>query len=299
MNGVEGLRVADRAELLGSALDALADGAVVTSVVGDVVFCNRAAEVITGYRGVDLIGQTARDLLDRFVVGGSSQWVRMTEMQSLNAHRNMISVRHALGFELQLFARVITLRDAEGIRIGSAVLFHPADNIDSLPHDESDEPKISESQAQLEDRLARLHDDFDRGDLPLGVLWIAVDQAAELRRTHGSRACEAMLESIERTLASGLKPTEEIGRWGANDFLVVSHERTAASLAGHAQTLAGLARTADFRWWGDRISLTVSIGAAQAEEGESLPALLERAQSAMLASIHAGGNHVSGSQGKS
>lgn len=290
--------MADRAELLGSALDVLIEGAVVADIDGNLVFCNRAAEVITGYRGEDFIGRSARDLLDLVVVGGSGQWVRMTETQGSYGRRNMISVRHALGYELQLFAGVITLRNAMGIRIGSAVLFHPADNIDSLPRGQSDEPRISQSQAQLEDRLARLHDDFDRGDLPLGVLWIAVDQAAELRRSHGSRACEAMLESVERTLASGLKPTEEIGRWGAHDFLVVSHERTAAALASHAQTLAGLARTTEFRWWGDRISLTVSIGAAQAEEIESLSALLERAQSAMLASIHAGGNHVSGAQGK-
>jgi GGDEF domain-containing protein len=63
-------------------------------------------------------------------------------------------------------------------------------------------------------------------------------------------------------------------------------------LAAHAQTLAGLARTADFRWWGDRISLTVSIGAAQAEPSETLPQLLERAQIAMFKSVHAGGNHI-------
>ena len=77
-----------------------------------------------------------------------------------------------------------------------------------------------------------------------------------------------MLEKVERTLASGLKPAEEIGRWGDDEFLVLSHERNAAMLAAHAQTLAGLARTTDFRWWGDRVSLTVSIGAAQAERGE-------------------------------
>jgi len=56
--------------------------------------------------------------------------------------------------------------------------------------------------------------------------------------------------------------------------------------------LAGLARTSDFRWWGDRFSLTVSIGAAQAMKTEPLPQLLERAQAAMLASVHAGGNHI-------
>jgi GGDEF domain-containing protein len=101
-----------------------------------------------------------------------------------------------------------------------------------------------------------------------------------------------MFEKVERTLANGLKPAEEMGQWGDDEFLVLSHERTAESLAAHAQTLAGLARTTDFRWWGDRVSLTVSIGAAQAEQGESLAQLLERAQAAMLSSVHLGGNHI-------
>jgi diguanylate cyclase (GGDEF)-like protein len=141
-----------------------------------------------------------------------------------------------------------------------------------------------------------LHQDFLDGDSPLGVLWVTVDQARGLRRTHGGQACEAMLEKLQRTLAGGLKPAEEIGRWGDDEFLVVSHERSGPMLAAHAQHLAGLARTTDFRWWGDRISLTVSIGAAQAERGEPLGGLLERAQAAMLESVRSGGNHIAAAQ---
>jgi GGDEF domain-containing protein len=63
-------------------------------------------------------------------------------------------------------------------------------------------------------------------------------------------------------------------------------------LAVHAQVLAGLARTADFRWWGDRVSLTVSIGAAQAESAATLADLLERAKAAMFTSFRAGGNQI-------
>jgi hypothetical protein len=63
-------------------------------------------------------------------------------------------------------------------------------------------------------------------------------------------------------------------------------------LADHAQKLAGLARTADFRWWGDRISITVSVGAAQADRTATLPDLLGKAQSAMTTSFLAGGNQI-------
>jgi len=290
--------MADRADLVESAFDALGEAAALSDLDGKVVFWNRAAEGITGYHGGDVVGRRVRDLLELMVVGGSSQWVRTTGSEASGDRGSMARLRHLQGYEVQVFARVTTLRDGMGSRIGSAVLFHPADNIDSLPHGETNDARISESQMQLEDRLARLHEDFDRGDLPLGVLWISVDQAPELRGSHGCRACEAMLESMERTLASGLKPTEEIGRWGANDFLVLSHERSVAALVNHARTLAGLARTAEFRWWGDRISLTVSVGAVLAEQNESLSALLESAQAAMLASIHTGGNHVSCAQGR-
>jgi chemotaxis family two-component system sensor kinase Cph1 len=151
---------------------------------------------------------------------------------------------------------------------------------------------VEESQADLEDRLETGFEDFAQGNLTFGVLWIIVDQAHKLRKTHGARACEAMLEKVERALANGLRPGEDVGRWGDDEFLVISHERTPGMLAAHAQTLAGLARTADFRWWGDRISLTVSIGAAQVNQAEALTQLLLRAQEAMLSSIHAGGNHI-------
>jgi len=291
--------VSDRAELLESALDALAEGVALADVDGQLVFWNHAAEMITGYGGSEVIGRPVRNLLDSLIVGGAGQWVRLTDAHGSSGGGVVLRVRHALGYELPIVAHVLTLRDCLGTRIGSEALIHPADKIDALPRGESnDSARISESQTQLEDRLARLHEDFERGELPLGVLWVMVDQAAELRRSHGSRACEAMLEAIERTLASGLKPTEEIGRWGSDEFLVLSHEHNAAALASHAQILAGLARTADFRWWGDRISLTVSIGAAQAEQGETLSGLLESAQSAMLASIRAGGNHISAARGK-
>jgi diguanylate cyclase (GGDEF)-like protein len=209
----------------------------------------------------------------------------------------LVQIRHKVGHEVPVMARVLVLRDELGMRIGTGVVFHPAEALDALPHGELGEgSKAGESQTEVEDRLVAMHEDFLRSDDPLGLLWVTVDQARGLRRTHGVRACEAMLERVERTLAAGLKPAEEIGRWGDDEFLVLSHERNAAMLAAHAQKLAGLARTADFRWWGDRISLTVSVGAAQAERGEPLAALLERAQAAMLASVRAGGNHITAAQ---
>ena len=205
----------------------------------------------------------------------------------------LVHVQHKLGHEVSAMARLLVLRDGLGTRIGTAVQFHPAECLDALPHGETGEDEgVGASQADLTDRLESLYQDFSAGGVPFGVLWITVDQAHELRKTHGAGACEAMIAKVEHTLAHGLRPGEHLGRWGEDEFLLISHERTSAMLADHAQVLAGLARTSDFRWWGDRVSLTVSIGAAQAECGSSLANLLERASAAMHASLHGGGNQI-------
>jgi diguanylate cyclase (GGDEF)-like protein/PAS domain S-box-containing protein len=283
----------NRLELIEAALDILPDGIALTGEEGQVALWNRAAEALTGRASSELLGRSVKEALETLVVGGARQWTIQTDAQGKSGRGSLVHMRHRLGHELPVIARILVLRDGLGGRIGSAVVFHPAARLDALPHPESSQSEgVEASQADLEDRLDAEFQDFVQGNLTFGVLWVNVDQAHELRKTHGERACQAMLEKVERSLSTGLRPGEEVGRWGDDEFLVISHERTPEMLAEHAQALAGLARTADFRWWGDRVSITVSIGAAQAEESEPLADLLKRAQEAMVTSMHTGGNHI-------
>lgn len=206
----------------------------------------------------------------------------------------LVTMKHHLGHTLPAMLRNLPLRDDLGKRIGSVLLFRPVEELDAIPHgDNAEGLGLSRSQAELEDRLEAAFHEWKADHVPFGLLWITIDQAAQMRRTHGRDACEAMLRIVEHRLAQGLRPNEVIGRWGSDEFLVLSHERTAQMLTAHGEHLAGLTRTADFRWWGDRVSLTASIGSAQAMGDDTLSRLMLEAQQAMHASIYAGGNHVS------
>jgi diguanylate cyclase (GGDEF)-like protein/PAS domain S-box-containing protein len=292
--------MSNRIELLESALDSLPDGIALFGLEGEVVFWNQAAEAITGYACVDLVARPVPHALEPLAPERAMQRALQLGAQTQAGHGALVKARHKLGHELQAITRVLILRDALGERIGIAAVFHPAESLDALPHGVSgDNQDVGASQADLEEQLRAEFEDFAGAGLPFGVLWISVDQAQGLRKTHGSSACEQMLEKVRHALARGLRPTEVVGRWGDDEFLIISHERTPEMLAAHAQVLAGLARTADFRWWGDRVSLTVSIGAAQACPGrdDELARLLEHAQKAMEQSIHAGGNSITSAAG--
>jgi len=282
--------MANRAELLETALDCLANGMALLDTEDRLVFWNRAAEATTGHTSADVLARPVPKGLEPLLCAALD---RDPDAELEPGHGVLVTARHKLGHPVQVIARILVLRDGLGERQGRAIVFHPAESLDALPRGECGEGSgVEKSQVNLEERIEEVFEDFARAGVPFGVLWITVDQAHELRATHGAGACEAMLDKMERALEGGLRPTEELGRWGDDEFLVLSHERTPEMLAAHAQRLAGLARTAEFRWWGDRISLTVSIGAAQADTAETLPELLARAQAAMVSSIHEGGNHI-------
>jgi len=285
----------DRTELLEAAFDCLPEGMGLFGGEDEVVFWNQAAQGITGYPTVELLGRQLPECLEPLLAAGSGKEESRSPAARAEGRRSLVQARHRLGHAVPVIARSLALRNGLGERIGAALLFHPAESLDALPQGESNTDQgVAESRADLEERLQTEFDDFARGGSPLGVLWISVDQAEELRKTHGAAACNAMLEKVRHALSQSLRPAEEMGRWGDDEFLIVAHERSAGMLAAHAQMLAGRARTADFRWWGDRISITASIGAAQAgsDAAETLVQLLKRAREAMEASSREGGNRV-------
>ena len=304
MNEPAEARAERTAEILGAALHALEEGIAVLDSESRVVLWSPAAEAISGHLAADLLSRPLPvsfykiedphlAMQEETAVGRET--VRPKPMAP--ERPALVSLRHRQGHSLPAMMRRVPLRDAMGKRFGTLMRFHPVDEIDTLPHghgedDDAQDKRVEQGQAEMEDRLDEAWNDFTSGAVPFGILWVNIDQGAGLRKTHGHDASEAMLGIMERTLVHSLRPAETLGRWGAHEFLVLCHERSAEMLRAHAEHLSHLARAADFRWWGDRVSLTLSVGAAHAAEGDSLHSLLTRAQQGMLESSYAGGDRA-------
>jgi diguanylate cyclase (GGDEF)-like protein len=285
-----------RVDLLEATLNHMEEAVVILDEQANIVFWNKSAVAFTGYSSQEVLAHPFPDLyridpdhLDRPAVAAPS-----VQLQS----PTLVTMSHKLGYSMPGMLRRIALHDALEAPSGEALFFYSVEELDALPHgDSAHHIDVVRSQADMHDRLEAAHHQWLSSGLPLGLLWITVDQAEALRVSHGCDACEAMLRTVEQTLQRQMKPTEIIGRWGNNEFLIVAHERTPENLAEHAQRLAGVARTADFRWWGDRVGLTVSIGISVAAEGLTLQALLNNARHAMQAALYAGGNQATEARG--
>jgi diguanylate cyclase (GGDEF)-like protein/PAS domain S-box-containing protein len=304
--------MSDRMEMLEATLNLLDEGVAILDEHSSILFWNKAAVALTGYPAEEMIWQPCPaplyrvDEQHRSIVDASAESRAREARSEFNESGDeqipwptLVSMSHKLGHSVPGMLRRVALRDSSGASKGAALVFYAVEEADALPHgDCAEDAVIERSHADMEDRLDAAHHQWMTGRMPFGLMWITVDQAQSLRKTHGREACEAMLHTVEQTLLRQMKPAEIIGRWGCNEFLVLTHERTADLLAERARRLLGLARTADFRWWGDRVGLTVSIGATQAAEADTLQSLLQNARQAMQASAYAGGNHVTETRAK-
>ena len=288
--------MADRTELMDSALEASPEGIALVSDSGQVVLWNHAAEEISGFPGIEVIGRRTPFELEPLLFPGP---LSAMEAGTRQEHGSVCHLQHKLGREIQVIARIRVLRNDLGERIGYAVIFRIGDRRGQLAASEPDPgSEVEPSREEFVQRIEEAFAESKEANGPFGLVWISVDQAAEMCRSHGTRACSAMLDSLERTLSNHLHTGEEIGRWDDAEFLILTPEATADRLSARMQVFAGLGRTAVFRWWGDRISVTVSAGAALAEPEEDLERVMERAHEAMTTSIHGGGNRATMAPGR-
>ncbi len=117
--------MADRVELLESALDSLTEGVALADHDGCVALWNRAAETITGFASGEMVGHGVRATLDALVVGGAQRWIRQTDAEKAAGRGSLVQMRHKVGHEVPVMARVLVLRDGLGARIGTGRAVSP------------------------------------------------------------------------------------------------------------------------------------------------------------------------------
>jgi PAS domain S-box-containing protein len=156
----------DRAELLEATLGRFPDGIGLVDEGGHVVFWNDAAQAITGYAGVELLGRPVPPALTALLGARPHDAACDPPLDGEVHRRARVSASHKLGHEVSTMARHLALRNGLGERIGTAVLFHPAESLDALPHGEAGENEgVAASQEDLKELLEALFADFEQGGL--------------------------------------------------------------------------------------------------------------------------------------
>ena len=118
------------------------------------------------------------------------------------------------------------------------------------------------------------------------MVCIEVPEFAQFRTRNGQVACRSILQVLARTLRNTVWPTDFVGSWSENRFLVILSGCREDALQAVSARILKMMATATIQWWGEELSVIVSTGCAGARTDDTVESILDRAQPAL------GGNQV-------
>lgn len=135
------------------------------------------------------------------------------------------------------------------------------------------------------------------GDLRDGALLLAdIDRFKHINDTHGHLFGDKVIRSIAQVLCANIKGRDIAARLGGEEFAAFLPQTSLAGATALAEQIrAGVAAGRIRRKDGDEQvgQVTLSVGVAVADAGDSLEQLIERADQALYAAKAAGRNRVS------
>jgi diguanylate cyclase (GGDEF)-like protein len=139
-------------------------------------------------------------------------------------------------------------------------------------------------QVKLESELERAR----RYSRPFAVLLADLDHFKRVNDTYGHSVGDQVLREAAQRLSQHLRETDSLARWGGEEFLVLAPE-TGIHQAHHlAQRLLESIRETPI----SGVSVTVSLGVACYRQGDTIAAILSRADEAMYRAKATGRNQV-------
>lgn len=133
-----------------------------------------------------------------------------------------------------------------------------------------------------------------RSHQPLGLMMIDLDHFKQVNDTFGHLAGDAVLRSLMALVRQRIRSQDTVGRYGGEEFLVVLPDTTLAGVQQLAQDLCEAVAAHSVVYRGQRIGITVSIGAfgGHLEFGDSWDLLIHAADNALYRAKDAGRNCV-------
>jgi diguanylate cyclase (GGDEF)-like protein/PAS domain S-box-containing protein len=296
----------DNAETLRAALESLQAGVCIVDRDRKIVFWNEGAEKITGYLSHEVLGRFCGEvLLIKFHENREALCEHscplVAAMKDGQTRESRVYIHHKSGYAVPVSLRAVPIRKAHGGVVGAVESFieRPCGSSRRRRPDSdlvvgqgldviTQLPDYPFTQSYLADRLKSAAKHAE----PFGVLCIQLDQLDVLAVTHGLDAAEALLHVVAHTLRNCLDPVDFVGRWSADQFLAVVMSYTFTDLVKTAERLKRLAQFSEITWWGDPLSVTVSVGATGWQLGESEEVVMQRTRSALQEALAQGGNSV-------
>lgn len=128
---------------------------------------------------------------------------------------------------------------------------------------------------------------YQRYKEPFSILMFDIDYFKDVNDRYGHDVGDKVLKALSQLISSNIRVTDMVGRWGGEEFIVILEDTKKEEAYMIAQKLRKLVEAYIIE---DKYHITISIGVAEYEEGDSREDLVKKADEALYRAKENGRN---------
>jgi len=278
-------------EIYRDILDELQIGVSVLDRQRKIIFWSDGAEQITGYTRIDVLGHLCTDNILQHCNQNSCELCAgrcpiVTALHGAKPVEGIGFIHHRSGHRIPVHTWAIPLRDKFNAIIGIIQTFEGELAINGPnPNDE----RMKErgwldlitglpNQQMMQSHLRETLGGFANLRIPFAIVCIELHDFPAFRARYGQEAATLMLQILARTLRSAVWPTDFVGRWSEQQFLVILCGCGEDALQAVTGRMRRMMSNATIVWWGEELRMKISIGPTCALAGDTLETIMQRAE---------------------
>ncbi len=296
--------MADNEDFYRDLLDNLSDGVYFTDTDGRITYWNKGAERLTGFSNEEVLGLRCLDnILVHVDETGKSLCLHGCPLAMTMADRRPREqeayLRTKDGHRLPVLMKVSPIVALNGEVKGAVEVFssnsakaHILERLAEMERNALlDTLTGLANRRYMEMQLRSRLEDFRRNKWLFGVLFVDVDHFKDVNDRFGHEVGDKTLRMVGQTLEKSSRYSDQVGRWGGEEFLAIISNVTTQRLSDVAERFRVLVEHSGFMQ-GGMVGVTVSIGASEVREDDSAESLVNRADQNLYLAKQSGRNRV-------
>ncbi|WP_432797671.1 diguanylate cyclase [Poriferisphaera sp. WC338] len=286
-------------------LDQIHDGIYFVDPDRRITYWNKSAERITGYSADQVIGQYCfNNILSHVDERGSPLCHHGCPLKSTidtgSPTTAEIYLHHKDGHRVPICARCAPMLDENNNIIGGIETFseatthvHDKNRIEKLERAALLDPLTQlPNRRYIESFIESKFEEQKRHQWPFAIIMFDIDRFKNINDSFGHNFGDQIIKLVSKTLHHATRQYDLIGRWGGEEFIsVISHAKP-DKLYNTADRMRIMIEQSSIKHQDRPFSTTVSVGATLAKPDDTLPSIINRADTLLYQSKHAGRNRT-------
>jgi diguanylate cyclase (GGDEF)-like protein/PAS domain S-box-containing protein len=255
-----------------------------------ILFWNKSAETLTGYKAREVVGRYCYDNILRHIdekgnnlCTGKCPVVKAVETGKIQEADVFLHDKE--GARIPVHVVVYPVKNTEGKVIGAVERFNinlgtslTLESIKNLEKEAFLDPLTAiPNRRYLEKKLREAFKRYRYYRKKFGILFIDLDNFKGINDKFGHLCGDRVLKAVSQTILMNIKPIDTVGRYGGDELVVILQDVTKSKLKKIAEKLWRLIKSSEVTCEGQEISVSASIGGTVVREDDSFYRILKRA----------------------